>query len=341
MDVGVPFLSLALFYLLSIICQEGTAKEFLRLCYFPSWAGRRPSPSASYNIKDIDPHLCTHIAYAFGKIDPNSKVLVATSPSEEDSRPGFVGKFKQFTDLKKKNSRLKTLLSVGGQNDYGAGFKSVIENDVIAKTFAEDAVKFLRERSFDGLDIDWEYPTSATKQKFIILLKALREAFDNEKTNGQSKLVLTVAGPPGQQFIDPGYDIPNVARYADYVNLLTYDYTTIYATVTAFNSPLFSRRNIRFNPTLSTVNINSNCTKRSTEDFETARTTPIKSLYAEAGELSLKHRRIKLAFNYVLKLKSLPRNPCHDVVFEAPLSDFSVDSKSEPNLVADTFEQEC
>ncbi|GFO12498.1 RNA-directed DNA polymerase from mobile element jockey [Plakobranchus ocellatus] len=68
------------------------------------------------------------------------------------------------------------------------------------------------------------------------------------------------------------------------------------------------------------------------------RTSPIKSLYAEAAEPSLEHWRIKLPFNYVLKLKSLPRNPCHDVVFEAPLSDFSADSNSEPNLVASTFE---
>ncbi|GFO18987.1 ribonuclease hi [Plakobranchus ocellatus] len=68
------------------------------------------------------------------------------------------------------------------------------------------------------------------------------------------------------------------------------------------------------------------------------RTSPIKSLYAEAGEPSLEHRRMKLAFNYVLKLKSLPRNTCHEVVFEAPLSDFSAATKSEPNLVANTFE---
>ncbi|GFN88459.1 RNA-directed DNA polymerase from mobile element jockey [Plakobranchus ocellatus] len=68
------------------------------------------------------------------------------------------------------------------------------------------------------------------------------------------------------------------------------------------------------------------------------RTLSIKSLYAEAGEPSLEHRRTKLAFNYTLKLKSLPRNPCHDIVFEAPLHDFSADSKSEPNLVASTFE---
>ncbi|GFO29303.1 ribonuclease hi [Plakobranchus ocellatus] len=47
---------------------------------------------------------------------------------------------------------------------------------------------------------------------------------------------------------------------------------------------------------------------------------------------------MKLAFNYVLKLKSLPRNPCHDVVFETPLSNFSAVTKSEANLVANIFE---
>ncbi|GFO07264.1 neurogenic locus notch homolog protein 1-like [Plakobranchus ocellatus] len=67
------------------------------------------------------------------------------------------------------------------------------------------------------------------------------------------------------------------------------------------------------------------------------RTSPIESLYAEAGEPSLEHRRIKLAFNYELKLKSLPRNACHDIVFEAPLSDFSADSKSEPDFIANTY----
>ncbi|GFN81058.1 ribonuclease hi [Plakobranchus ocellatus] len=57
------------------------------------------------------------------------------------------------------------------------------------------------------------------------------------------------------------------------------------------------------------------------------RTTPIKSLYAKAGQPSLEYQHMKLAFNYVLKLKSLSRNPCHEVVFEAPLSDFSAVTK--------------
>ncbi|GFO14003.1 ribonuclease hi [Plakobranchus ocellatus] len=66
--------------------------------------------------------------------------------------------------------------------------------------------------------------------------------------------------------------------------------------------------------------------------------SPIKGLFNEAGEPSLEHRRIKLAFNYALKLKSLPQDPCHDIVFDAPFSDFSAGSKSEPNFIAKTFE---
>ena len=45
------------------------------------------------------------------------------------------------------------------------------------------------------------------------------------------------------------------------------------------------------------------------------RTSPVQSLYTEAGETSLDLRRKKLMLNYVIKLKSLPDNPAYDCVF--------------------------
>ena len=51
------------------------------------------------------------------------------------------------------------------------------------------------------------------------------------------------------------------------------------------------------------------------------RTSPVQSLYAEAGEPSLRHRRLKLSMTYFLKLKSLPDNPCHNVINNPPPSE--------------------
>ena len=46
------------------------------------------------------------------------------------------------------------------------------------------------------------------------------------------------------------------------------------------------------------------------------RTTPVHSLYAEAGEPSLTHRRLKLALYYCLKLRSEPKNPAYGCVIK-------------------------
>ena len=61
------------------------------------------------------------------------------------------------------------------------------------------------------------------------------------------------------------------------------------------------------------------------------RTSPVQSLYAEANEPSLHHRRIKLSINYYLKLKSLTQNPAHDCVFKvSPSEIFETTRKTPP-----------
>lgn len=241
-------IGLGLVLLMFVIASE--CNEFLRVCYFTSWSVHRKSHYAKFDVADIDPSLCTHLIYAFGKIDVESKLLVPFEPLVEDARPGHIGKYGQFNKLKQQNPRLKTLLSVGGQFDDGSGFVTVTENDIIIKRFAQNAVEFLRKRSFDGFDIDWEYPTKETKRTFIRLLRALREAIDADTRS--PRLLLTVSLAAGKWYIDDGYDVPGIARYVDYANLMTYDYHGHNSQVAAFNSPLYSRKDPTFNPTLST-----------------------------------------------------------------------------------------
>ena len=82
-------------------------------------------------------------------------------------------RYQKFNNLKRRNNNLKTLLSVGGQLAGSESFMSVTRNDGILERFAQTTVQFLRQRNFDGLDIDWEYPNATTKESFTKLLKVL------------------------------------------------------------------------------------------------------------------------------------------------------------------------
>lgn len=80
--------------------------------------------------------------------------------------------------------------------------------------FVFSAIPYLRERNFDGLDMDWEYPKgSDDKKNFVLLLKELREAFEAEaEETKKPRLLLTAAVPVGPDSIRGGYDVPAVAK---------------------------------------------------------------------------------------------------------------------------------
>jgi len=66
--------------------------------------------------------------------------------------------YERFNDLKKKKPELKTLLAVGGWNFGSELFSQVVASAESRKVFIDQAIPYLRNRSFDGLDVDWEYP---------------------------------------------------------------------------------------------------------------------------------------------------------------------------------------
>jgi len=78
--------------------------------------------------------------------------------------------YSQLQDLKKVNPSLRTLLSVGGATSFQA-FRVVASSVNNRAEFARNVVKYVRQYGFDGIDIDWEFPTGGDRSAFTELIK--------------------------------------------------------------------------------------------------------------------------------------------------------------------------
>lgn len=215
-----------------------------RVCYYTNWAQYRPK-IGKYTPDNIDDRLCTHIVYSFAKLTNH-----ALTPFEwnDDSTEWSKGMFDKVNDLKNVNPELKTLIAVGGWNMGSEPFTQMVETPANRRIFITSAVKFMRSRGFDGLDLDWEYPgnrgsPAADKARFTKLVKELYDEFSKEsKITGKPRLLLTAAVAAGKETIDKAYEIAEIGRYMDFISVMTYDLHGGWEKKTGHNSPLFRGR---------------------------------------------------------------------------------------------------
>src|SRR5688500_12023135 len=159
-------LAVLVFSLLSIAGFSQADNNIKVLAYY---AGG-PEELDNYDVNQI-----THIIFCFGRLEGN-KFTVRTARDTAVIR--------KMVSLKKKNPKLKVILSLGG---WG-GCETC--SDVFAtregrKEFAQSIKEHHRFFGTDGLDLDWEYPTvagfpghkysPADKKNFTRLVQELRK----------------------------------------------------------------------------------------------------------------------------------------------------------------------
>ena len=168
------------------------------VAYVTSWTDEVP-----------DPHVMTHINYAFGHVNDSFNGVRIDNPE----------RLKMLVGLKQQNPRLKVLLSIGG---WGSGrFSEMAASKENRELFATDCKRVVEEYGLDGIDIDWEYPTQNSAgissspddtANLTLLMNDLR------KSIGSGKL-LTAATVSDAQYID----FRSCIDYLDMVNVMAYD----------------------------------------------------------------------------------------------------------------------
>lgn len=164
----------------------------------------------------------TRINYAFANIR-DGEVVEGFAHDREN--------FQVLNGLKRKNPRLKVVVSVGGWT-WSGNFSDMALTRESRRKFIDSAVRFVRKYDLDGVDIDWEYPGAAgdgnkfrseDKQNYTALLKEMRERLDREGSAAGRHFVTSTATGASTHFLERT-EMAKVQRYVDSVNLMSYDY---------------------------------------------------------------------------------------------------------------------
>ncbi len=179
-----------------------TTSERVVVAYVTSWSSVMP-----------EHRYMTHINYAFGHV----------SESFDGVRVDNEARLRSIVKMvEDQQAKTKILLSIGG---WGSGrFSEMAAGENLRKSFAADCKRVIDEYGLDGVDIDWEYPTSdaagisaspADTGNFTLMMKEIRAAIGTDK-------LLTLATVASADYID----FRAIDPYIDFVNIMSYDMGT-------------------------------------------------------------------------------------------------------------------
>ncbi|CAH0044114.1 unnamed protein product [Clonostachys solani] len=195
--------------------------------YYPSWKVYNGKPPSCLNVQ-----ATTHILYAFIRVNEDGSLKLLDEwgdiNMEVDGAQGCLG---ALAKLKQENPNIRTLISVGG----GSGsdeFPALAANPDARAVFAQQIREFCDRHAFDGVDIDWEHPTTEDQGwDYLSLLQATREALP-----GPDYLV-TTALPVGEYCLQH-IDLEAAGRILDFINLMGYDFVGGWTDVSGHHAQL-------------------------------------------------------------------------------------------------------
>ncbi|KAI4335593.1 hypothetical protein L6164_014227 [Bauhinia variegata] len=199
--------------------------DFVKAGY--SYAGSETDP-----LTDINSALFTHLLCGFANVNDSTNQLFIPNATDKQQ-------FSEFTkQVKLTNPSVVTLISIwNGQPETAQGIlgkkgntsvlSSMITNPSSRKSFIGSSIKTARHYSFQGIDLFWLWPQTASGMSNMeIFLDEWRTAVDSEARNSaDSKLILTMAlHYLPTVFTNLSYPVDSIRRNLDWAHVVAYDY---------------------------------------------------------------------------------------------------------------------
>ncbi|KAL4248233.1 glycosyl hydrolase 18 family protein [Abortiporus biennis] len=228
--------------------RAAASSNKVQAAYFTNWG----IYGANFQPTDINPEPLTLILYSFADVSADTGAISLTDsyadeqkhfPGDSWDEPGnnLYGCLKQLYLLKLANRNLKVTLSIGGWTYSQEGHFNFVTDATKRATFVTSALKLIEDYGFDGIDIDFEYPSNSDQAEgFASLLTSLRTSLTTlaQQKGDSTPYILSAAVPAGAAnyaFLD----VPVMDKALTYWNLMAYDYAGSWLTFSDNQANLF------------------------------------------------------------------------------------------------------
>lgn len=169
--------------------------------YFPSY--RDPSTIPDQKFK-----MCNVVNYAFGTVSSNGNIVV--------QNPTAFG----IVSNKAKSNGAKIFLSINGTT---TDWQQMAATPAGRNAFVKQAMLLVRTNALHGIDVDWEYPSTADGTS-ITFTKLLQELGDSLHVDGKYYLSAAITtGKYAGQYRDAISQELLKGEQVDYFNIMAYD----------------------------------------------------------------------------------------------------------------------
>lgn len=171
-------------------------------------AGYFPSYRDPYAIPDQKFKMCNVVNYAFGTVSANGNIVIQS--------PSVFG----VVSSKARSNGAKVFLSINGAT---TDWQQMAATPAGRNTFVKQAMLLVRTNALHGIDIDWEYPSTADGTS-ITFTKLLQELGDSLHVDGKYYLSAAITtGKYAGQYRDAISQELLKGEQVDFFNIMAYD----------------------------------------------------------------------------------------------------------------------